>query len=217
MNPVLVIGPRERKPEGDCVVVNTTSRSEGLGREFSPFFLGPVPLYAGMQAQRMENAWQYAKVYPGFTDADGYPAHKYFAWAKEGWRSEQAHRYPMGKGAKPLYAYWEGERLDYIEARKRIYVPLYRDAVVKTRAYQKLKALHTQGRRIVLWDYDGYDHRALGMNHWDVLNTPARSLGHAFVIAMLLEHGEGFTFEHLQQAAEKTAPAASQGPQMGLL
>jgi hypothetical protein len=35
----------------------------------------------------------------------------------------------MGRGAKPEYSLWDGERLDYIEARKRIYAPLYARAV----------------------------------------------------------------------------------------
>ena len=29
----------------------------------SPFFLGPIPMYGGLEAKNMENAWQFSKVY----------------------------------------------------------------------------------------------------------------------------------------------------------
>lgn len=49
----------------NCVHVNPTSRSkEEWTKAFSPFYLGPCTLPGGTVAKNMENAWQYAKVYP---------------------------------------------------------------------------------------------------------------------------------------------------------
>lgn len=63
---ITIVGPKEtpNEPNGDFPwFVNTTSRSSTeLGKAFSPFFLGPVPLYDGApagEALNVENAWQY--------------------------------------------------------------------------------------------------------------------------------------------------------------
>jgi len=155
----------------------------------SPFFLGPVPLYegAGLKvATNVENAWQYAKVYPCHVDKEDNPTEAYFEWAREGWRTRRAVRYPMGRGAIPLYSWWAGEKLSYIEARKKIYVPCYSRAVINTPAFAKLKALYDEHGEVTLWDFDGYDYHRLGYSLKDVLNDPDQKMGHAFVLAMLL-------------------------------
>ena len=59
----------------------------------------------------MENAWQYSKVYKCFLNNQNEPTEKYFEWAKNGWNSAWANRYPMGKGAIPEYSFWNGEKL----------------------------------------------------------------------------------------------------------
>jgi hypothetical protein len=188
--PVKVTGPRDkRKDLGDCTLVYTVSRASGWSRGLSPFFCGPVKLYAGQVATNVENAWQFSKVYKQHTDAQGNPTNEYFEWAKAGWTDNKAHRYPMGKGAKPEYAWWDGEKLGYLEARKRIYVPLYARAVRKTDAYKKLRELYDTGELIYLWDFDGYDHEALGMTMEDVLNNEKRPMGHAFVLKRMLDKG----------------------------
>jgi hypothetical protein len=93
----------------------------------------------------------------------------------------------MGKGAKPLFSYWDGKRLTYVEARKEIYIPLYAAAVQKTYAFEKIKKMHEEGQDLYLWDFDGYDHKACNLSFDEVINNPDRKMGHAFVIAMLLE------------------------------
>jgi hypothetical protein len=68
-------------------------------------------------------------VYTVHTTAAGSPSAQYWDWAKEGWANQKAERFPMGRGAKPEFSLWDGERLGYIDARKRIYAPLYARAV----------------------------------------------------------------------------------------
>jgi hypothetical protein len=167
--------------------INTTSRSRTWSQGLSPFIVGPVEMYDGLESYNMENAWQYAKVYAEHVGYDDVPTEEYWEWAKEGWACRRAHRYPMGRGAKPKFSWWDGEALDYIEARKKIYIPLYARAVSKTTAFAKLRAIYEERGEVTLWDFDGYDHRALGMSYKDVVNDPTRSLGHAFVIGFLLE------------------------------
>ena len=154
----------------------------------SPFLVGPVDLYGGHVAQNMENAWQFAKVYPEHVDCDtGEPTEEYWDWAATGWADPRAYRYPKGKGRIPKYSWWDGKKLDYVQARKRIYFPLYAKAVAKTEAFARLLAYYREAGKATLWDFDGYDHRALNMTYKDVLNDPGRKMGHAFVLGFLLE------------------------------
>ena len=183
---VHVVGPNDPIP-AEAILVNTTSRSTTWSRALSPFLLGPVRLYDDHVAQNVENAWQYSKVYPAHADPAGEPTAAYFSWAERGWNSVRAHRYPMGKGARPLFSYWAGQKLSYVEARKRIYVPLYAAAVQRTAAFRQLRALHSRGIVLCLWDFDAYAHLALDRTLDQVLHDPSRKMGHAFVLAMLLE------------------------------
>lgn len=148
-------------------------------RALSPMLLGPVPLYSGMWSRTMENAWQYAKVYR----PDGY-----WPWARAGWASPRAVRYPMGKGARPLYSLWAGDELGYIEARRRVYAPVYAQAVRfgPLNLFLQLRDLCRQND-VVLIDFDAYDHRALGYSWDDVMNDAERKMGHGFVLAMMIE------------------------------
>lgn len=181
---VHLIGPRIERPPG---TIDTTSHSRTWSRGLSPFLLGPVDLYDGHRALRMENAWQFSKVYPEDVGADGTPAEDYWEWAKAGWADERAHRHPKGKGRVPAYSWWDGDSLSYIEARKRIYFPLYAKAVAKTKAFHILLETYRREGDVFLWGFDVYDHRALGMSFQDVLNNPLRPMGHSFVLAYLLE------------------------------
>jgi hypothetical protein len=185
---IYVTGPNERLPaELQDKVLNTTSRSDNWGRGFSPFFLGPIQLYGNYVSKNMENAWQFAKVYEYYLEADDTIGERYFRWAQDGWNDQRAHRYPMGRDAKPLYSYWDGETLTYVEARKKIYIPLYAKYVQQTSAFAKLKKMHDENAEVYLWDFDGYNHKALGLTYDQVINNPDRKMGHAFVIAMLLD------------------------------
>ena len=159
--------------------------SGGNAKEFSPFTLGPVPLYGGLVSKNMENAWQYSKLYP---EQQGLG--NYYEWAKAGWLNDRAVRYPMGKGAKPLFSIWDGNALDYIEARKQIYIPLYSWAVrtYQFRAFMDLRReWQSNDHDFVIKDYDAYDHRGLGYSWEDVINDPERKMGHGFVLAMMIE------------------------------
>lgn len=168
--------------------INTTSRSNNWSKGLSPFFLGPVELYDGHVAQNVENAWQYSKVYAEHADENGDPKPEYLEWARAGWAKNSADRYPMGKGRKPLYSLWAGEKLPYVEARKKIYCPLYAKAVENTDAFKMLKQIFEHRENIWLWDFDGYDHHKLNMTYQDVLDCPSRKMGHAFVLAMMLDN-----------------------------
>jgi hypothetical protein len=182
-----VVNFRYSCPE-DAEVINTTSRSTNWSKGLSPFFAGPVDLYSGYKSLNVENAWQYSKCYEYYLESDGSVGERYFAWAKSGWSSTRADRYPMGKGVKPLFSFWDGQKLDYIEARKKIYIPLYARAIENTEAFLKLKALYLLvDKDLYLQDFDAHNLVPGTFDYNELVNNPNIKVGHAYVLAMLLE------------------------------
>ena len=179
-------GPQE------VVVIDATS-SSGVFADLSPFLIGPCELYTidgvSLVAENMENGWQYAKLYAQHADSNGDPTDDYWKWALTGFADKKANRYPMGKGAVPLYSFWNGEKLSYIDARKQIYGPLYAEAVQKTDSWKSLLDLYEFCDELYIRDWDGWSMEKHGMKSLtDVLNNPLRKMGHAFVLKMLLEN-----------------------------
>lgn len=176
-----VIGPRDQAPPG-ALVVNTTSRSSDFGFAFSPFLNQGTVAVGDLFSHNVENLWQFSKVYE--EHANDEDAYAYFAWRDRGFADRRAHRYPMGKGRKPLYSVLNGERLDYVTARKRIYVPAYRQKLREfcTRQLETLVDMLTV-TDVALWDFDGY----LTDDDFDtVLNSSDRKMGHAFIIQRMV-------------------------------
>lgn len=183
---IRIIGPKDKTDKNE-IVINTTSCSKTWSRGLSPFYLGPCKLYGNKIANNVENGWQFAKVYPEHVDENGDPNKAYWRWAYAGWQDKRAQRYPMGKGATPLYSFWNNEKLSYVEARKKIYIPLYANAVRDTEAFATLKKAYEMHENITLWDFDGWDYHDLGLKLTEVPDIEIRKMGHAFVLAMLLE------------------------------
>jgi hypothetical protein len=192
------IGPRNREKSVDAMTVNTTSHAKGTWQaDLSPFNLGPVTLWDGRVSQTMENGWQYSKVYYRYLGGGMTPTKEWHEWSSGGFNNNAAVRYPMGKGQKPVWSWWNNKMLGYVDARKQIYIPLYRDSVRKTAGWQTLRTIFKQhvqeaGLRLQLWDYDAYPHIELGYTLNQVVNDGTRTMGHAFVLAMMLIYGEDF-------------------------
>lgn len=172
------------KVPAGSVVVDTTSNNHPVYRELSPFILPAPP------AKNLENLWQFSKVYPSQVDSNGEPTEEWGRWQRAGWNDSKAHRYPMGKGTIPLYSFWNGEHLDYIKARKRIYAPEYARYVVRTNSFRILREQYMEcelhNKELILLDYDAYDHILLNQSLVDVINNPEKKMGHAFVLIMML-------------------------------
>ena len=162
------------------VEVDTTS-SRGKFRSLSPFVLPAPP------AKRLENLWQFSKVYPEhWNESTQMPNKDWALWSNQGYQDDVAHRYPMGKGRRPICSWWNGVALDYISARKLLYAPQYAKNVVKTASFVELLELCHTNPVVILRDYDAYDHTKMGMSLRDVINNPNKIMGHAFVLAMML-------------------------------
>lgn len=165
-------------------IIDVTSNS-GMYRELSPFVLEAPP------AKRFENLWQFSKVYKKFImPIDGYPDASYYKWRDWGFAETRAHRYPMGKGAIPEYSLWDGVKLGYIEARKKIYAPEYAKNVAKTDSFKRLTQAYldclNNNQELILLDYDAPRNFVEGLTVIQAINNPSQKMGHAFVLVMML-------------------------------
>lgn len=183
MMKVKVYGPKSSYIPKNCL--NVTSRGTEFGKKFSPFLLEGGPLYYDngiwYYSKNVENAWQFSKVYKEF-DFFGRPTPEYFDWARKGWMDSYAHRYPLGR-RKPLYSWWSGEALEYIEARKKIYIPIYTRAVKKIPEFKLL----CSKKEISLWDFDVHP-SFNDMSFEEILNQEKYKMGHGVVLAHLLSY-----------------------------
>lgn len=174
MGRLYVFGPKEKiKP---AVWVNTTSRSKDFGVAFSPFLnQGPIEL-GGLKSNNVENFWQFTKVYK--EHVDDFAAWK--KWRDSGLADTHAYRYPMGRGRQPEFSYFDKQKLGYVEARKRIYAPIFRQKLERycQRQIHSLVDMLTVCD-VWLWDFDGY----LTEDSFEtVINNPSNKMGHAFVL-----------------------------------
>lgn len=205
-------GTGEGLPPTDWVMVNSSSASQARwSRELSPMLLPAGDLYIGPDGRTLtsltvEAAWQHSKVYPQHVGPDGEPAQEWWEWAQAAWgkgyeeyasQGKAALRYPMGKDPKtgksprPAYSYWAGMHLDYVTARRRIYIPLYTRAVTRTDAWRRLQevyeAARASGSGLRLFDFDGFNLHAAHRTYAEALADTTRPFGHSLVLCALLE------------------------------
>lgn len=181
---ILALNPREEVPKG-FMALNVTSRSKDWGKNLSPFFLGPVINHMG-EAQNVENAWQFTKVYKDQTRKSAmgkvYPNADWFEWLDRGYADTYAHRYPKGKGNIPEFSYYYGKKLGYVEARKTIYIPMYLQGLRQSDWYIKFIELVSSDRNIAFIDFDVFNHYAAGLTLEGIKNDSTKKYGHGFVL-----------------------------------
>ena len=120
------------------------------------------------------------------TDAKGDPTPEYWEWAQAGWANPKANRFPLGKGSKPSYSYWNGKKLGYMDARLEIYCSLYAKAMQGNRWFDKLKAMTETNDELILSDPDARDYIAEGKTLKEMLFDTSKPLSHSVLLAMLL-------------------------------
>jgi hypothetical protein len=177
---------RTKKPEG-AIILDVSSASGDWGCNLSPFILGPVQLYGDHMSMTVENAWQYTKLFAIHTDEKDEPTEEYWKWAKAGWESKRANRFPMGRGAKPLCSLWDGKQLSYIDARLQIYCPLYYKTVLASPAWTSLKELYkyakSHDQQLVLVDHDS---RPIRRPLIDIAKDDSRPMPHTLILVGML-------------------------------
>ena len=149
---------------------------------------------------------------------DGKLTDKNWAWRKKGFECKYPVRYPVGFNHRGecLYALEDGkddkndskEKLSYIDARKRIYVPVYTRLVKQQRQYKELVERLNKGENLLIIEIDGPHQEALSYykekygvdddfivgstivatesNLKIMLNDSKFPFGHGYVLAMAL-------------------------------
>ena len=184
----------------------------------------------------LENEWQFSKCYryvPAITqtenrfskhivwshpkeihtNVEGQPNEKYWSWREKGMKCPYPVRWPVGKvhSKKCLYSISSDDhtkRLDYIEARKEIYLKRYLESVVSEKQFKSLRRRLEKGENLLIIEVDGphqesLDYyidtygvpdtfiiestvRATKKNLRILLNDPRHPFGHGYCLATAL-------------------------------
>lgn len=139
----------------------------------------------------------------------------YWKWRKKGMKNPWAVRYPNGFHGRrsALFSVWKNDanpsqidRMDYIEARKRIYCGEYIRLGPRTPHFKTLQQMLNNGKNLLIVEVDGPD-PTLDYPPYDkisssdpalmideevirlLINDRRKPFGHGFVIASLLLNG----------------------------
>jgi hypothetical protein len=188
--------------------INVCSSSRSFGKGLSPMIIGPIKIDDYLteeqrgndgyevaiptRATNIENLWQFSKVWDGEHDENNdKPKKEFFERRNKGWADKKPHRWvKKGKDSNgnrniSKYSWWAGEKLSYLEARRKIYCPIYAAEVIKTDSYKQLKKLNDDGYNLLLIGYDGYDPN--GKTLKECFNDISRPFGHELVLLCLLK------------------------------
>ena len=178
---MIIIESKRKKPATilkrypDAILADVTSGAKDGLVKLSPFYPHggiPVPFSEGYTATCVEAIWQGLKVFES-CDVDVQMFQN--DTMKNIKRTVRRFGKPLGhrKGVNGK------ELLDYIEARKQIYIPTYRWVLENKVAHiiERLRAASNEGKTIVLLDYD---------TNADV-EDPKKPLSHASLIKAYAE------------------------------
>jgi len=183
----------------------------------------------------MENSWQFSKIYTKVPQTvqkysrydntiiwqwpeedhiiDNIIQPAYWIWREAGFNNKYAVRYPVSFKYKHTVKYSlkdkEGIPLNYIEARKAIYVPLYIKLAKKEEKFRQLQKMHQKGVNLLIIEVDGPHEESLdyykekyNVNHCFIkhntmlatkenldimLNDTKHAFGHGYCLAAAIQ------------------------------
>ncbi len=172
------------------------------------------PMIGQLEALLLENYWQYSKVFPDMKkpqiDSQGNVTPEWFRWRRKGFSETKGQRHPRGtktnevmyvddrghnhyKYLRAIFALFGDEstgyeKMDYITSRKKVYVPLYYELVVRTPAFQALREDVKRGKKVQILDLDAPDttqYITPDFLRWAVNeHSPfGKPFGHGYVVA----------------------------------
>lgn len=181
-------GEWAKKPHVDCVTLNVTSAQQKKSKnriDFSP--MTEIP--GGYKKYfNFESRWQSLKVFEDIPHSI----------TKRWWLNNKAakRRYPKSKGKKVLYAIDDeiDGKMDYVESRKKVYVPEYYELVKDREQVAYYKDLLSKGKDIVIYDFDGPRKSDGGVDCLEMtldllrekINYTKHPFGHGFVVGSLI-------------------------------
>ena len=183
-------GARAVPIDPNSVKLNVTSaqRKESKDRrDFSPM----THIDGGyMGYWNFESRWQSGKIFEGIDEKI----------SKDWWKKQEKpkRRFPKGKGKNILCARFEGYEdkgdMDYVTARKTVYVKEYYDLIKDRERTLYWKKLLEEGENITIYDFDGPRTEDKGVTclelNEDLLRDKINDLkfpfGHGYIVGMIL-------------------------------
>ena len=183
-------GARAVPIDANSVKLNVTSAQRTLSldrRDFSPM----TPIEGGYKGYwNYESRWQSGKIFEGIDEK----------MSKDWWKAQTKpkRRYPKGKGKTILCARFEGYEdigdMDYVTARKTVYVKEYYDLIKDRERTLYWKKLLEEGQSITIYDFDGPRTDDKGVTclelNEDLLRDKINDLkfpfGHGYIVGMIL-------------------------------
>tara|TARA_R100001163_G_C5067572_1_gene206816 strand:+ start:1349 stop:2056 length:708 start_codon:yes stop_codon:yes gene_type:complete len=132
---------------------------------------------------------------------------EYWQWREKGFNNSRWVRYPVGYARHALAkgsVIGDADNfriVDYIEARKKIYFPKYKEIALDTFEFKNLKKRFESGEKLQIVEVDGptfdadvypynlVEDGSLGMNREileALINNPKQAFGHGYCVAALL-------------------------------
>ena len=178
--PMIIIESKRKKLEDieaqypDAMIIDVTSHAQDEFVKFSPFYPNggiPVPFTEGLVAVSVEGIWQGLKV---FEDADIDTR----MFSKRDMKNMKRTTTKFGRCLGHRKGVHGEELLEYIEARKKIYLPCYK-WVLENKLQKLVTAVRviSKNKPVVLLDYN---------TNPDV-NNPKKALSHAALIKAYIE------------------------------
>ena len=178
--PMIFIESKRKKLEDieaqypDAMIIDVTSHAQDEFVKFSPFYPNggiPVPFTEGLVAVSVEGIWQGLKV---FEDADIDTR----MFSKRDMKNMKRTTTKFGRCLGHRKGVHGDELLEYIEARKKIYLPCYK-WVLENKLQKLVTAVRviSKHKPVVLLDYN---------TNPDV-NNPKKALSHAALIKAYIE------------------------------
>jgi hypothetical protein len=188
--------------------INVCSGSTQIYKELSPMKLGPIKdikvvgfnkkIYK-IEAKNLENLWQASKVWKSDLNSKNQPKKEWYIMRDRYYKDSKAYRHIKKSKTKknvniPLYSLWVNqnsekvEKLSYLEARWKIYCPIYEDLVKNTKAFNDLKKLIDNGTNLQILGYDGYDYESQGKTLDECFDNDTVPFGHELALVSILKN-----------------------------
>lgn len=176
-------GEWAKRPE-NTVVLNVTSAQPKTKQERLDFSPMTCNKYKGYSC--FENYWQSGKVIQGIDKSE------HDKWWKK--QTSGKRRYPGSKGMRVLHSNYNGVVRDYIESRKQVYVPEYRELIRNKASLKEWIEKVKNGVNVVVYDFDGPRLENGQVDCQPVtrellrekINDPKHPFGHGYIVAGLL-------------------------------